>query len=116
MSALNTNLFFVFDEKIDSKTTKGENQTSPKSKNKVHFLFLNSNAPAKSIMIMPSAMAKEDFSGILANCKAKKPFTKMPSPIFLLVLNKISKNFSFIEKILARKSKCEKMFFHNLNQ
>lgn len=109
MSALNGDLLFIFDKKPNSSDAKcGDNHTA-KGEDEIHFLLLNSNAPAKSIITTPSTMARVDFKGILVNCKAKTPFTKIPSPMFRQVLNKSSKNLSFIEKMIAKKSKFEKL-------
>lgn len=105
MGALNGDLLFIFDKKQHSSHTKSGDNHGAKGEDKIHFLLLNSKAPAKSIITTPSRMARADFRGIFANCKAKTPFTKMPSPIFRQVLNNSSKNLSFIEKMVAKKSK-----------
>lgn len=99
---------FVFDKQIHGTCAEYGYQNRAKGEDKIHFLFLNSSAPARSMMIMPSAIAQYAFKSIFANCKAKKPFTKIPSPIFRLVLKKSSKILSFIKAMITQKSKFTK--------
>lgn len=105
MNLMRQHALFIFDKQIHGTCAEQGYQNRAKGEDKIHFLLLNSSAPARSIIIMPSAIAQYAFKSIFANCKAKKPFTKIPSPIFRLVLKNSSKILNFIKAMITKKGK-----------